>query len=181
MKKPYLAWVAALALVTLLHLTIYATAQSILRSSANDPQLQLSVDAASRLAGGAPANSLVSSEQIDISRSLAPFLIIYDLNGKVIASEAVLGDQTPELPSGVLNDLKPGSEKRLTWQPRSDVRIAAVIQSTSAGYVLSGRSLKETENRIGTIGLIVGISLLTSLVILLITVGLKYDWLWKSK
>ena len=52
-------------------------------------------------------------------------------------------------------------------QPEAGVRIAAVIVPVSGakpGFVLAGRSLRETENRIDQFGLLVVAALLATLV-----------------
>ncbi len=79
-------------------------------------------------------------------------MIFYNEQGEVEASTGVLNNQSPQLPAGVLEYTRQHGEDRITWQPESGVRIAAVIVGYSGaktGFVLAGRSLKEVENRIG--------------------------------
>lgn len=141
--------VPALAVATVLAAFIYAVGQQVLRQGADDPQIQLAEDAAARLAAGQPAQSLLPAATIDPSASLAPFVIVYDRAGRVLASSATLHGQTPVLPAGVLGHAGAGRDARVTWQPEAGVRIAAVVAraSDSAGYVLAGRSLREVERR----------------------------------
>ncbi len=153
-------FLAPFVVVTGIFITIYSTVQQDQRSAANDPQIQMAEDTAVALDHGKQPADLVG-QSVKVDESLAPFLIIYDGQGKVLASSASLNEQTPALPDGVLGQkgadglywfkLKFESWSNdyhtLTWQPRNDVRIAAVITHYENGYVLAGRSLKETEKR----------------------------------
>ena len=143
-------WLPLAALAVALCGLIYLIGQQILRQSANDPQIQMAEDAAAALSNGADAQALLPSGNVDMAHSLAPFLIIFDDSGKVVASNALLDGSTPQLPNGVLDNVRKNGEDRITWQPESGVRIAAVIvpaSGTSAGFVLAGRSLREVELR----------------------------------
>ena len=137
---------AAALLVSGVYFTIYAAVQHALRIGANDPQIQLAEDTAARLGQGRPAID-PSGDAVDVATSLAPFLIVYDPSGQVVASSAQLAGRTPPLPAGVLRDATPGHEDRLTWQPQPGVRLASVVVATPQGYVLAGRSLREVERR----------------------------------
>ena len=121
--------------------------QQELRQAANDPQIQLAEDAASSLADGTPAASLVATTKVDMASSLAPFLIIYDNHDTVISSSATLDDRTPRLPTEVLSSARSAGEDRVTWEPSSEVRIAAVVVAYPGGAVLAGGSLRDVEVR----------------------------------
>jgi hypothetical protein len=56
----------------------YATAQQSLRFKANDPQIQMAEDNALAFAGGQLPQSLLLSPRVDIEKSLAPNLILFD-------------------------------------------------------------------------------------------------------
>ncbi len=145
MKK--LVWLlAALVVVTTIFGTIYLVAQQMLRSNANDPQIQMAEDIAVQLSDGANA-AVFGAVKVDIAASLSPFVMIYDANGQLIASGAQLYGQNPVLPPGVLASTKSGHQNRLTWQPAPGVRIASVVSTYNHGYVLAGRSLREVEKR----------------------------------
>lgn len=143
-------WLPLAFVATIMAGLIYGAVQQNYRQSANDPQIQVSEDAAKRLAEGANAAGSLSGTKVDIANSLSTFLILYDENGKVVASSAQLDGKTPELPQGVLDHAKANGSNRVTWEPKSGVRIAAVVKHYSGsgeGYVLSGRSLLEVEKR----------------------------------
>jgi len=120
--------------------------------------------------------SVVPTEKIDIAKSLAPYIIIFDATGKPIASSAQLNGQTPTIPSGVFDSVRQSGEVRITWQPQSNVRSAIVVtefRGSNSGFVLAGRSLREAEKRIDGIGQIVlvgwgGILVVTFLAIVIL-------------
>lgn len=129
---------------------IYATVQQVLRSDANDPQIQMAEDAAAALGAGEQVQSFVPVQKIDIATSLASFMIVFDASGNPLASSAQLDGQVPTIPSGIFAYVKQNGEDRVTWQPQPGVRIAAVVtrfQGTHPGFVLAGRSLREVEAR----------------------------------
>jgi len=130
---------------------IYLSVQQDLRIGANDPQIQMSEDAATNLSQGVPIQSVITTpSKIDLSKSLAPFLIVYDDSGNPIASSGELDNQTPKLPKGVLDFARSNKQDKFTWQPENGVRVAAVItrfEGYQKGFVLSGRSLREVEKR----------------------------------
>ncbi len=127
-----------------------ATVQQVLRQSADDPQIQIAEDTAAALTNGQQAQNVVPAEKVDIAKSLATYIIVFDASGKVIASSAQLNGQTPTLPAGVFDSVKQNGEDRITWQPQTGVRSAVVVtqfQGSNAGFVLAGRSLREVEIR----------------------------------
>ena len=86
-----------------------------------------------------------------LDKTQNPFIIILDGSLQILASNVELNGEVPIPPKGVFETAKNEKEFRVTWQPRNDIRIATVIQYTknpSEYYVLAGRSLNETENRI---------------------------------
>src|SRR6185369_14805114 len=105
----------------------YTAVQQNYRLTANDPQIQLAEDSADILASGQnPADMVPGEANTDMAKSLAPFIIVYDDSGKVVASSVKLDGQTPSLPGGVLDYAKNHTQNTFTWQPKSGVRIAAV-------------------------------------------------------
>jgi len=107
-------------------------------------------DAAYLLSNGATPESVLPVRQIDLSRSIAPFIIVFDETGKPISSSALLNGQIPTLPAGVYDYVRKIGEDRITWQPEPGVRMAIVVVSSRGakpGFVLAGRSLREVEIR----------------------------------
>ena len=130
-------WLPFAVTISALCLLVYVSVQQAYRQGADDPQVQMANDAVSALIHGQAAERLVPAEKVSVAGSLAPFLIVYDASGKELASSAILEGQTPELPDGVLDSTKQLGENRISWQPRSGVRIATVIVSYPSGFVLA--------------------------------------------
>lgn len=159
----------------------YAETQQVLRSGANDPQFQLAEDGAARLDAGADGATVAdSSRTIDLAASLAPFVIVFDTNGQVLASNATLDGGSPAPPRGVLAAARPGSPNAVTWQPRDGVRIAAVVVAWKGGTVLAGRSLRLVEQREANAELIAGAAWLAMLAALAAASTLA-AWLWPRR
>jgi hypothetical protein len=110
---------------------------------------------------------VVSNETIDPSVSLAPFIIVFDAAQKPVISSAQLDGATPVPPAGVLDASKTSGENRVTWQPRRDTRIAAVVvpvEGGAGGFVLAGRSLRVVEQRVDSLTLMVALGWLGTMV-----------------
>lgn len=140
-----------MTLTTFVAAIAYLVPQQVLRMSANDPQMQLAEDAASRLSSGEPAAQVVPERPIDMASSLAPFVIVYNDSGRPVASSANLDGTVPAPPRGVFEVARVNHEHSVTWQPRSGVRIASVITRTRNGFVVAGRNMREVENREATV------------------------------
>ena len=167
----FIAYILLFGLWSLLLLTVYAVGQQVLRQSANDPQIQIAEDGAAYLSQGGLATDFDNPSKIDISKSLTPFLIIYDLQGKPLASSAQLGGQMPLIPLGVLETSTASGENRVTWQPKTNLRFALVVHSVSghnAGYIAVGRSIREVEIREDNLFKISALAWLAGLILLIL-------------
>lgn len=145
---PHYWWVLALT-VTILCSGLYAVGQQVMRHSANDPQIQIAEDIAYALEHGGDPHVLAGTNSVEIAQSLSPFVIIYNEDYQMIASN-VRDAQVPMIPRGVLEYTKQYGTDRVTWQPAPALRIASVVQhveSGQGGFVLVGRSLREIESR----------------------------------
>ncbi len=145
-----LLWLPFVALATLLCLIIYIAVQQDIRISANSPQIQMAEDATTALNNGLTPSSLVPASTVNISQSLSAFLAIFDESGKTQVSSGLLDGTLPSLPTGVFDYTRRNGEDRFTWQPRNNVRQAAVLIYYSSnkgisGFVLASRSLREIE------------------------------------
>lgn len=143
-------WLPFALLATLMAGLVYIAVQQDLRQTANDPQIELAEDASALLASGQPPEIFGTNAATDMSKSLAPFIIVYDASGKVLNGTASLNDKIPTPPAGVFENAKKLGQNHLTWQPEPGVRIAAIVSyynGTSTGYVLAGKSLREVEKR----------------------------------
>jgi hypothetical protein len=143
-------WLPLAIVTTALSGLIFLVVQQDLRIGGNDPQIQIAEDVAAQISSGQNPLAFIPPIKVEISKSLANYIIIFDANGKIIGSSAVLDGKAPTLPPGVLDKTKSNGETRFTWQPRTGVRSAVVIdyfKGPTNGYVMVGRSLREIENR----------------------------------
>lgn len=127
--------------------TTYLTVQQDYRMSANDPQIQIAEDGAAMLNQGQQLNMVVPVTKVPMDMSLAPFVMVFNDQGKLLASSVTLHGQAPQVPAGVFSMVKAQGEKRFTWQPEVGVRSAVVVAPFNHGFVLVGRSLREVEKR----------------------------------
>jgi hypothetical protein len=175
--------IVLIGLATGLALALYAIPQSVLRSGANDPQVAMAGDIAAVLERGDMVDLLQrgalpalasGSARVDIARSLSPFVIVYDDQGRPLASQAQLNGQTPVPPKGVFDNVRQHGEARLSWQPvlgrEQGVRIATVILRVNgphSGFVLAGRNMREVEVRIATVEQLAGLTYIGMLGVIL--------------
>ena len=148
LKTTFKYWIGAAIILTALVFFVSVAVQQVIRQSANDPQVQMAEDAAAKLASGQSAQDVAPKENVNIASSLATYMIIFDANGQPIASSAQLNGRTPTIPSGVFDSVRATGEDRITWQPQDGVRSAVVVtqfKGSNSGFVLAGRSLRETE------------------------------------
>jgi hypothetical protein len=174
-------WLPYAAVITLLCGIIYIVTQQTYRTSADDPQYQLVEDGAAAINNGADPKSLINpATTIEISKSLAPFMVIYDAAGNLTASNANLDGKALTIPKGVLSYIEEHGKDAATWQPRPGVRLAMVGMKSDAGkVVIAGRSLRKVEERIALLGEQVLFGWGCSLVGLLIVVFFQ-DWMTKK-
>jgi hypothetical protein len=174
-------WLPFAVVITAFCALAYASVQQAYRQGANDPQIQMAEDAADALAGGTSVDEIVPASKVSVAKGLAPFLIVYDGDGKVLAESVVLDGKTPELPDGVLDSTKQMGENRVTWQPREGVRIAAVIVSYKDGFVLAGRNLREVEIREAQVTQFAGITWLLAMIATLVVIAFGEYFLAEKK
>ncbi len=149
-KKHLIAWLPYAFTITLLIGFIYGTIQQHIRTAANDPQIYLAENLATDLFNNKNPSAQLSGQSIDIASSVAPFVILYDSNGRAADGTGRLNDQLPSLPRGVYDYAQKHGEDRITWQPQKNVRVAVVVRyyqnSKHAGFVLAGKNLREIEH-----------------------------------
>ena len=147
-------WLPLAAVTTALCGLVYLIGQQTLRPTGNDPQIQIAQDAADRLATGEPLATVAPTRTLDVGHSLAPFTIVFEDQGNVLAATGQLHGNAPALPSGVLDSVRQNGEDRISWQPEPGARFAAVVERVAGahpGFVLVARSLRETEVRENTL------------------------------
>jgi len=146
-------WLPLAVAATVLAGTAFVIGQQILRTGADDPQVEMAEDAAARLQAGAAPSVVIPSAQTEIAASLAPWLIVYGPDRKLLAGSALLDGKPAEYPTSVFANAPPGgSADQVTWQPRSGIRAATVVVGFRGGWVVAGRSLRMVEQREDHVG-----------------------------
>ena len=111
-RRSIALWLPIAAVSTVFAGVVYGAVQQSLRSSANDPQLQMAEDAATRLSAGTAPEDVATGASVDIARSLAPFVIVFDASGGVLASTAQLGGETPVAAAGCVGQRRSERNRR---------------------------------------------------------------------
>jgi hypothetical protein len=166
-KKIFKAWLPLGITITALCGLLYITVQQNYRLSANDPQIQIAEDIAMQLTQGQNPQYFMPQSKPELRKSLAAFLLIFNDKGRLLGSSITLDGKDPIVPQQIFANIKQKGEVRFTWQPKSGIRNAVVAnyykgQNTS-GYVLVGKSLKEIEARIDSLGIMVFLGWLITL------------------
>ncbi len=149
----------------------YLLVQQSIRMGLNDPQIQMAEGAASALNNGATIDSMTAGSKVEMSTSLAPFVVVYDTSGKVVGGTGLLDGQLPDYPKGALDTAKQNGENRVTWQPDSNVRIASVVVPYKDGFVVVGRNMREVESRESNAELIAFLAGLVTLIATFIVIA----------
>jgi len=150
LSRPILLYNALIlaALSTVLSFGLAVIPQQVLRLGANDPQVEITGNLKASLQQGADPSSLVAKEPVDIRESLSSFVMVFDEQGRQLASSAQLNGASPIPPAGVFDYVRKHGEGRVTWQPQSGVRIATVMRHVApGGFILAGRNMREVEAR----------------------------------
>jgi hypothetical protein len=170
-------WLPFAIIATTMAALVYISVQQSFRMNANDPQINLAEDGAALLAQGQPPEIFGTNANTDMSRSLVPFILIYDDKGNVLTGTASLNGKIPSPPPGVFEEARRVEQHRLTWQPSPGVRIASVIvhyEGAKPGFILAGRSLREVEKRVSTIMVYVFIAWIITLATTLMLVAFEH-------
>ncbi|KKQ93960.1 MAG: hypothetical protein UT66_C0018G0027 [candidate division CPR2 bacterium GW2011_GWC1_39_9] len=170
--KKYTNIIPLIGVSTLLCGIIFVAVWQNYRQGANDPQIQNVNAIADALKENKDNPPESPTERIDLSSNPSEFTIVYDSNKKMIYSNAALDGKDPVIPEGFLDTAKKKGENRVTWQPKKGVRLATVVKyynGSASGYVIAGKSLKETENRIKSLALIIGAGWLATIAFIILS------------
>lgn len=183
-KRLITTWLPIVLAGTVILWAGYLVNQQTNRMAANDPQIAIVSDAAEALLHNITIKDFVGTHTIDMGRSLDVFVMVYDEKGALLASSGLLDGRVPVIPAGVLDYARTHDDNRVTWQPASGVRIAAVAKyystgqasSTAAtvaksGFVVAGRNIGEIENRQSQLLLITLVAWVAMLVLPFLVLG----------
>lgn len=147
-------WLPLAVVTTLLSGMLFGAVQQLNRQEADDLPVQLAQDIADRMYHQVKAQSLVGSVDIEMGKSLAPFVIVLDKQDKIVVSSAALNGKKVLPPTGAITWAREHGEHRLTWEPAAGVRSAIVIipvHDAEQHIVIAGHSLREVESRMNAI------------------------------
>lgn len=151
LQRPITFYTLALALVLTLAGGVAAvTMQQMLRRGADQPQIDMADWYSGEIGAGETPVNVIPSGYVDMERSLQPFVIFYDDQGKAGVGTGYLDQSLPALPPGVFNFARIHGSERVTWQPIPGIRIASVIKHVTgkgSGFILAGRSLRIVEEQ----------------------------------
>jgi hypothetical protein len=146
-------WLPLAVVATVLAGSAFAIGQQLLRTGANDPQVQLAEDAAAQLQSGAAPTDVIPPSATEISSSLASWVLVYGPDRKQLAGSARLDGKVVDYPASVFDNAPSGGRRdEVTWQPRPGVRAATVVVGFKGGWVVAGRSLRLVEEREDAVG-----------------------------
>jgi hypothetical protein len=166
--------IAAIVVATLLFGTIYVVAAQLDRLSANDAPLRLASQVAAELREG-QTTTIDAQPHIDLSRSLAAFVVVEDAQGQSTDGSGFLKGSLVSLPTGVLANAAKSGQDNVTWQPATGLRFATVTLKVGDQLVSAGQSLRPSEGRTGTLQLLVASGWLVSMLVL------GGVWFWLSR
>ncbi len=165
-------WLPLAITLSVISLMVYVVILQSFRQTANDPQIQMAEDAAADLAQGFNPSAVLPGKNIDIAKSLSPYMIVYGESGNAIVGSGLLAEKLPTPPAGVFDFARQNGRDIITWQPQNGVRNAIIVvyykgQDTKgqnvSGFVLVGKSLREIEARESNMSLIILLGWLTGL------------------
>src|ERR1700710_401433 len=166
--------IAAIVVATILFGTIYVVAQHLDRLSANDAPLRRASQVAAELREG-QTTTLDAQPHVDLSRSLAAFVVVEDAQGQASDGSGFLKGSLVSLPTGVLASAAKSGQDNVTWQPAAGLRFATVTLKVGNQFVSAGESLKPSEDRDGSVRLLVIFGWLVSMLVL------GGVWFWLSR
>lgn len=147
-------WLAIVGAATLIIGSTYAMVQQSTRLSADDLPLTTAQVAKQELQSGSNPKDIVPALKTNLRTDSSVFTIITDSSKHVLASSATLDGQTPLPPNGVFSFTTQHGTDHFTWQPQSGVRLATRVipygKDPNGGFIVTGQSLKQYEERIST-------------------------------
>ncbi len=175
MTKKIILFIIFEVIISSFCLLVYVAVQQNYRTNADDPQIQIARELKIKYSKSGLDSLSDAKDKIEISSaSIFPFYVIYDENANPVISNALLYNNMPKLPLGVFRAAKEKGENKISWQPAPGLRFATIIVHVTGkfnGYILSGRSLLETEKRIENLTLMTGLAwLFTSAVVLILVI-----------
>jgi hypothetical protein len=166
--RRYLPWIGALIILIVFTGMTYGVMQQIERQGANDGPLRLASEVSSELARGG-TTTIDGLPRVDLSNSLAPFVVVFGVDGKPSSGNGYLHGALASPPSGVISTARKAGQGSVTWQPSTGLRFATVSIRSGNRVVMAGQSLAPSEHRTESIGTIIALGGLGAVLILVLT------------
>lgn len=134
--------------------TTYLVAQRIEREGADDAAWRLASQVVGELKLGS-TTTVDALPPVDLSTSLAPFVIVFDKTDAAVAGTGFLHGTLASVPSGVLDAARANGSHHVSWQPERGLRFATSGVAIGRWVIVAGQSLKPAEARTDSIGILV--------------------------
>lgn len=149
-------WLAIVGTSTIILGTTYGLVRQSTRLAADDLPLATAQTVKYQLEAGQAPEDIVPATKTDSLIDSTVFIIITDSSPKVLASSFV--DAKSALPpKGVFEYTAKHGTDHFTWETGTGARLATRVLTyktgDSLGYVVTGQSLSQAENRINTYGI----------------------------
>jgi len=149
-------WLAIVGAATLVIGASYTMVQQSTRLAADDAPLAMAQTIKTQLDNGAAPNDVVPAQSTNLRTNTNVFAVVTDSSRHVIASSATLDGQNPLPPKGVFDFTSANGSDHFTWQPADNVRLATRVMTygnaDNHGFIITGQSLSQAEDRIATYG-----------------------------
>lgn len=145
-------WVVGAFIATVAIGAVYGATQQENRSSADDAPRALVSQLVSVARGDSPG--ALPSPRVDLSTSLMPFYVVYDIDGRPIAGDGYLAGARVTIPPGVLRDTATTGSDHLTWEPEPGLRFALTTVRHDRTIIAAAQALAPFEQRTDRIGLL---------------------------
>lgn len=147
--------VALVAIISLLGGAAAVVIDQMMRvGEGNQPQIEMADWYFGEISAGEDPADVIPPGYVDLERSLQPFVIFYDDQGRPVKGTGYLDQELPAPPPGVFDFVREHGIEKVTWQPQRGVRLASVIRRVNGktpGFVLAARSLRLVEAQKSTL------------------------------
>jgi len=144
-KNIFIYWIIIMFLVTFTCLLTYLVAQQVIRLGANELPVQFAAETIIKLENGTSDKDAVPNQNIDISKSLDTFVMIFDKDKNLIAASAMMGGAQPVFVKGVLDSVDKRGEYRETWELLSPFYDDAIQDMIDENPYLKNTKLYKTH------------------------------------
>ncbi|MBP6858294.1 MAG: hypothetical protein KBC33_00465 [Candidatus Pacebacteria bacterium] len=134
--------------------TGFVVSQHMIRTATDDSLVGVAQHVVDALVQSGSYDIPTEYHNLEIDMSINPFVIVFDSSNEIRFTTGYIDRRTPVPPLTVFDRVRDGREYRFSWEPAPGVRIAAIavrFDGESSGFVLVGKSLTETEERIDDI------------------------------